>query len=129
MILVDTSVWVAALRSAKGREAEELRLLLDADQVALAAPVRLEILAGASAANQARLRRLLSALPSWLPAPSTWELIESWLSITVAAGRRFGVADLLVAAIATEHDAVVWSLDQDFERMAELGFIGLHRRA
>jgi predicted nucleic acid-binding protein len=124
--LVDTSVWVKALRSDTSPEARHLRVLLDADDVALAAPVRVEILSGASSRDRARLRRVLSALPYWVPSPSTWALIETWLEPAAQAGERFGVADLLVAALAAEHGAALWSLDSDFARMARLNLIALH---
>ncbi len=127
MIVVDTSVWVAALRSASGVESEELRRLLDHDDVALVVVVKLEILAGARARDRGRLRRLLSALPIYVPEAGTWERIESWIEDAAASGERFGIGDLIVAAIAADHGAPVWSLDSDFTRMARLGLIDLHR--
>lgn len=129
MTLVDTSVWIAAFRSAGGREAGRLRGLLDADEVALGAPVRVELLSGASAKDRLRLRSVLSALPYWVPGESTWGLIDSWLDPVSRAGERFGVMDLLVAALAAERGATLWSLDSDFERMARLSLITLHRFA
>jgi predicted nucleic acid-binding protein len=124
--LVDTSVWISALRSARSREATRLSALLDADEVALAAPVRVEILSGASGKDRSRLRRLLSALPYWVPTDATWERVDSWIEPVARAGERFGVVDLLIAALATEHGASLWSLDRDFERMARLHLVTLH---
>ena len=125
MIFVDTSVWVAAFRAAAGPEAENLRRLLDQDEVGLPAPVRVEILVGASIGDRARLRRLLSALPTFYPVRGTWDLLDSWLDRAAAAGQRFGFADLLIGALTAKHGGRLWSLDLDFHRMAEIGLVEL----
>jgi predicted nucleic acid-binding protein len=125
VIVVDTSVWVDYFRSA-GAAAVRLHALLDADDVALVAPVRIELLSGVRRIEVARLKRVLSALPLWLPTDATWATIEAWVERAGARGQRFGMGDLLVGAIATERGAAVWSLDADFERMARLGLLRLH---
>jgi predicted nucleic acid-binding protein len=126
VIFVDTSVWVEALRSADNAAAQHLTALLDSGDVALAAPVRIEILIGASNRDNPRLRRVLSALPVFFPKEQTWKRIDDWLEIARKAGERFGFADLLIAAIAADHDAEVWSLDTDFIRMNSVGFVRSH---
>jgi predicted nucleic acid-binding protein len=123
VIVVDTSVWVNALRSATSSEAEIVGQLLDADEVALAVPVKVEILSGASKADRPRLRRALSALPVLYPSDETWRLIDAWIDTAGASGERFGLGDYLIAALARESGSLVWSLDADFQRMARLGFI------
>ncbi len=127
MICVDTSVWISALRSAVGTHARLLRQLLDADQVALPAPVRVEILSGSPLRDLARLRRVFSALPVFFPTGQTWARIDAWIDLSVAAGERFGVADLLIAAIAVDQGAALWSLDEDFQRMVRLKFLQLYQ--
>ena len=124
MIVVDTSVWITALRTATSREAQVLQQLLDADEVALPLPVRLEILGGASAPDRKRLRRALSALPVLYPTDETWRLLDGWVERTAAAGQRFGFGDLLIAALAAETGSLVWSLDSDFTRMEALDLVG-----
>ncbi len=126
MIFVDTSVWVEALRSEESAAAQQLVALLDAGEVALSAPVRVEILVGASNRDNARLRRVLSALPLFFPTDETWR-IEEWLERARSVGERFGFADLLIAAIAADHEGTIWSLDSDFSRMARIGLVEIYR--
>ncbi|HVV50868.1 MAG TPA: PIN domain-containing protein [Polyangia bacterium] len=124
MIAVDTSVWIDFFR---GRQptADQVAAALDRDELALPVPARIEILSGARREERPGLARLLSALPLLSPSAGTWDLIEGWVSTGGAAGHRFGVADLLVAAIAAENDCEIWSLDADFGRLARLGLVRL----
>jgi predicted nucleic acid-binding protein len=126
MIVVDTSVWVAALRKRNGPESRVLEDLLEADEVALPVPVRIEILAGASNADRPRLRRALSSLPLVYPSDGTWQTIDEWIERAAAAGHRFGLGDLLIGALASEVGALVWSLDADFLRMDRAGLLEVY---
>jgi predicted nucleic acid-binding protein len=126
VILVDTSVWVAALRGRSAETARTLTSLLDADEVALPLPVRLELSAGVAQADRAVLMRSLRALPVVMPTEETWQQVESWIERAARAGDRFGLSDLLVAALADELGGLVWSLDADFQRMSALKFVRLY---
>jgi len=129
VILVDSSVWIDAMRDGAGAEASHLRDLLDADEVALAAPVRVELLSGASKRDRPHLRRNLSALPNLRPDDGTWTRIDGWIDRAGDAGEHFGFADLLVASIAADGSHEVWSNDDDFRRMAKLKLVKLHEPA
>lgn len=126
MIVVDTSVWVTALRHAASAQAKVLQQLIDKDEVALAVPVRTELLSGASRIDRPRLKRALSALPLLYPTDDTWATIDRWVALAGDAGERFGLGDLLIGALAAEHQALLWSLDADFARMERLKLVDVY---
>lgn len=125
MVFVDTSVWVQFFRSATTPVTSRLGQLLDRDEVALAAPVWVELLAGAPA--NAPLRRVLSALPVFYPSRDTWRMVEGWAERGARRGLHFGVGDLLIGAVASERGGRIWSLDDDFERLEKLGVLRRYR--
>ena len=126
MIVVDTSVWVAVQRKPEGAIAKTLNALLDADDVALALPVRLELWAGVARHERQAFRRAFSALPLLVPTEETWAPLEEWIRRAADAGHRFALTDLLIARLAADVGALVWSLDSDFERLARLKLVGLY---
>jgi predicted nucleic acid-binding protein len=123
VIVVDTSVWVHAFRDPRADAAATLKKLIDLDEVCLPLPVRLELAAGFRRTDRAAFRRNVAALPVVVPTEETWGLMERWVDQAADAGYRFTLTDLMIAALAHELTALVWSLDRDFERMASLGFV------
>jgi predicted nucleic acid-binding protein len=126
VIVVDTSVWVAAQRHPAGDTAHTLLSLLDADEVALALPVRLELWAGIAKSDRRRFERAFSALPVLVPTEETWEPLGDWIARAADAGQRFALTDLVIARLADEIGALVWSLDSDFERLARLKLVRMY---
>lgn len=122
-VAVDTSVWVQYLRGRDGKVREKMHALLDDDRVTMPVVVRVELLAGAGRRGSARLRRLLDAIPIFYPDRSTWDTVETWAMKASRQGDHLGVGDLLIGALARQHGCCMWSLDGDFRRMAELGFV------
>src|SRR4029453_4363411 len=110
-------------RRPAGSIAGTLNNLLDADEVALALPVRLELSAGASRRDRPALLRALSGVPIVRPADETWRLIERWVPQAADKGHRFGLSDWLIAALTHEIGGLVWSLDEDFVKMEKLKFV------
>ena len=126
MIVVDTSVWIAALRGSDGAEAATLRGLLDADEVALPVPVRSELLMGASGVTRKQLADRLGALTVLYPTDDTWRILDSWTERASRSGHTFSVVDLIVGILASDVDALIWSLDKDFERLEKLKLVRLY---
>jgi predicted nucleic acid-binding protein len=123
VIVVDTSIWIDAHRRPTGSAAKALRDLLDADEVALALPVRLELAAGVSRRDRPALLRALSGLPLVRPSHETWRMIEQWIAAAADAGHRFGLSDWVIAALTNEIAGLVWSLDEDFAKLERLKFV------
>jgi predicted nucleic acid-binding protein len=127
VIVVDTSVWIDVIRRPASARAATFHGLLDADEVALALPVRLELMSGVSRTHRTQFRRGLSALPLLVPSEETWRLIESWVETAASAGFRFAVTDLLIAGLTSEVGGLAWSLDADFAAMESLGLVRLYQ--
>ena len=121
MIVVDTSIWIAARRDPRILRA--LDSLIDTDLVALALPVRLELWAGVAAHERKAFARAFGALVQLVPTEETWHPLPKWIQTAAAAGERFGLTDLLIASLATSIGGLVWSLDDDFARMERLKFV------
>ena len=124
MIVVDTSVWIAASR--QPILAATLRELLEADEVALAVPVRLELLTGLAKHQRAAFKRGLRSVPLIYPTDETWQQLLPTIEKAADAGQHFELADLLIAALANEIGGLVWSLDKDFDRMERLKLVSLY---
>lgn len=124
MIVVDTSVWVAARR--QPRIAEVLRGLIDADEVALARPVRLELWSGVAKQDRKAFLRAYGALPQLVPTEETFEPLPDWIEKAADAGEHFALTDLLIASLTNEIGGLVWSLDTDFEKMERLKLVSLY---
>lgn len=86
-------------------------------------PVRIELLSGTSKRQRAALRSASSALPLAYPTDETWRMMDEWTDRAGPAGAAFGAGDLLIAAIAREAGALVWSLDSAFGRMERLRLV------
>ena len=127
MIVVDTSVWIDALRQPGREDADVLRQLIDADLVALPVPVRSELLIGTGGRTRDRLARTLLALPLIYPTDDTWATLDQWTKRAGEAGERFSLGDLLVGVLAATEQALVWSHDDAFRRMAAMELITLYR--
>jgi predicted nucleic acid-binding protein len=121
MIVVDTSVWIAARR--QPRVANVLNALLEQDEVVLALPVRFELLIGTATHQRAAFLKSIRGVQQLHPTEASWQPLQPWILSALDAGESFGLVDLLIASMTAEIGALVWSLDKDFERMEKLGFV------
>jgi predicted nucleic acid-binding protein len=127
LILVDSSVWIDFLSSSPSLAGSELRrMIADAEPFALTGVVITEVLQG--------LRRDASRIERYL---SQWDLLEPTgfgtyreAAVIFRTARSKGVAvttvDALIAAIAVEHGAALFTLDKDFTRVANIVRLSLY---
>ena len=121
MILVDSSVWIDFFSSSPGRAGAELRRMIEeAEPFALTGIVVAEVLQGLTR----DVRRIEQYLAQWeMLEPRGFDTYREAAAIYRAA-RAKGITPatigVVIAAIALEHKASVFTLDQDFSRIARI---------
>ncbi len=127
MILVDSSVWIDFFSSSPRRAGSELRRMIDqAEPFCLTGMVVAEVLQG--------LTRDLKTIEQFL---RQWDLLEPRgfktyrnAAAVYRAARAKGITptmiDVLIATVALEHGATVFTLDKDFSRIAALTGLALY---
>ncbi len=128
MILVDSSVWVDFFRSSPGSAGAELRRMIDeSEPFALTRVVVAEVLQGLT--RDARV--IESFLSQWeMLEPTGFETYRTAAAIYRSArakGLSLTTIDTLIASIALEHNASVFTLDRDFSRIAQIAGLVLYR--
>lgn len=127
MILVDSSVWIDFFSSSPGRAGAELRRMIEeAEPFALTGVVVAEVLQGLTGDT----RRIEQYLAQWeMLEPHGFETYREAAAIYRAA-RAKGITpttiDTVIAAIALDHNANVFTLDQDFSRIARVARLALY---
>ena len=128
MILVDSSVWIDFLSSRPGPAGHELRRLIEQGApVAVTGVVVTEILQG--------LKRDVKRIEDYL---SLFDLLEArgfetyrsaaaLFRLARSQGVSLTTTDAIIASIAVENAAAVFSLDRDFGRMARLSGLRPHQ--
>ncbi|MGZ4351787.1 MAG: PIN domain-containing protein [Solirubrobacteraceae bacterium] len=122
--LGDTTAWIA-LRRGRPAAVASVRRLLRRGTLAVCDPVALELLRGARDARELNaLRAGLALLPACAVSPSSWTRAQDVLEGLAhhRGGRHRGVPpmDLLIAAVAHEHDLPVLHDDAHFDLIAQV---------
>ena len=122
--LGDTTAWIA-LRRGRPAAVAGVRRLLRRGTLAVCDPVALELLRGARNVRELNaLRAGLALLPACAVAPSSWTRAQDVLEGLARhhGGRHRGVPpmDLLIAAVAEEHDLPVLHDDAHFDLIAAI---------
>jgi predicted nucleic acid-binding protein len=127
VILVDSSVWIDFFSSRPGAGGAELRRMIQqGEPFVITGVVVAEVLQGL-VRDATIIERFLS---QWdMLEPSGFEIYRSAAAIyplARASGVTLTTIDSLIAAVALEHGATVFTLDQDFARIARITGLKLH---
>jgi predicted nucleic acid-binding protein len=121
-VLVDSSVWVEAFRTGGDPEVgDEYRRVMLADRGVTCDIIVAEVLQGARfPAEFERLRRDLLVIPCLAMTASIGLRMGEWGYKLASKGITVASADLIIATLAVENDALLLHRDKHFEAMAEV---------
>ncbi len=132
-VLVDTSIWSAALRRT-GRvlsgPAQELRKLIAVHQVEIIGPIRQEILSGIrDVAQFKKLEARLSAFPDIPITTEDYIMAAKFFNLCRGKGIQGSNTDFLICAVAVRNRLAIFTTDKDFMRFAKYIPILLYEKA
>ncbi len=127
MTLVDSSVWIDFFSSAPGPGGHELKRLISASEpVALSGVIVTEVLQGL----RWDVRRVEHQLALWdLLEPGgfgTYRSAASLARLARSRGVTLTTIDALIATLALERGAILFTLDRDFRHIASFTALRLH---
>ena len=122
MVLVDSSVWIEALRR-DGRLDVKLALenLLDAYEAAWCGPVKLEVLGGARPQERKALEEQFSCIPYFPMTDLAWDSAKNLAWRLRDKGCTAPWNDILIAALSVQADCRIYAVDKHFQLMYESG--------
>ena len=125
--MVDSSVWINFFSSYPTKAGAELRrMIAEAEPFALSGIIVTEILQGL-VRDISRIEHFLSQWDMLEPAGfSTYREAAAIYRAARAKGLSLTTIDTIIAAIAMEHGASVFTLDKDFSHMARVVRVSLH---
>ena len=125
MVVADTTVWIEFFNDPESREKHAIDLLIDEDELALVGPVLAELLQGCRTVGEAdAILDHVSALPFLETNFPAWQRAGELSSSLRRKGTTLPLMDIIIAAIALEHDAEVLTTDPHFKKIPGLK---LHR--
>jgi predicted nucleic acid-binding protein len=128
LILADSSVWVDFFSSKPGRGGAELRRMIEeSEPFALTGVVVAEVLQGLTR-DASRVEGFLAQWDMLEPQGfETYRQAAAMYRVARARGISLTTIDTLIAAVAMEHGASVFTLDQDFSRIARISGLAIYR--
>lgn len=125
MVVADTTVWIEFFNDPESEEKQVVDLLIDEDKLALVGPALAELLQGCRTPGEANtILDHVSALPFLEMNFSAWRRAGEVSSNLRRKGTSLPLMDVIIAALALEHDAEIFTTDPHFQKIPGLR---LHR--
>jgi predicted nucleic acid-binding protein len=122
MVLVDSSVWIEALRRDGNVHVKlALEALLEAYEATWCGPVKLEVLGGARAQERKALEEQFSCIPYLPMRDAEWEAAKNLAWRLRDKGCTVPWNDILIATLARHAECRLYSVDKHFNLMYENG--------
>jgi len=133
-LLVDTSVWLLALRRDEARSEPAVRFLSralgDGDSIFSTGLILQELLQGFHGPkNRALLLERFGALPLLVPDREDHVQAAELRNLCRRRGIQIGTIDALIARLVIRHELTLLTTDRDFERLARIAPLELWRPA
>lgn len=120
-VLVDSSVWIGSTRRPRSAVADELRLLIERDEVATTEVIIAEVLQGTKTDEDFNLwSETLDALHFFSADVNVWRKAAHVSFELRNQGMITPLSDLVVATVALDNDLPVYALDDHFARVPGL---------
>jgi predicted nucleic acid-binding protein len=121
LVLIDTSVWILALRkSPPPAVKDEVAHLLAENRAAIVPLIRLELLGGTKSLNEFnRLNDRLSALHQISADEANWETAIQLAFKLRQRGKIIPYTDIIIASAAIINNCTLLHCDKHFDLMAE----------
>jgi predicted nucleic acid-binding protein len=121
MVIVDSSIWIEAIRRAGRLEVKVgLEGLLEEYEAAWCGPVKLEVLGGARAEDRTRLEEWFACIPYRVMTESAWDQAKEKYWILRDRGHTLPGSDVLIGSLALSWECRVYAMDRHFEVMREV---------
>jgi len=121
IVLIDTSVWILALRKSPAPVVrDEVDHLLAENRVAIVPMIRLELLGGTKSLDEfSRLKSRLDALQQIPASEANWEAAVQLSFKLRQQGKVVPYTDILIGSAAMVNNCMLLHADRHFDLMAE----------
>jgi len=121
-IMLDTSVWIDALRGKTPHIGAVTQALLNDDRIVICGPVIFEIKRGLRPADRNKILPLMDALIRLSVDEAVWDNAGELDASLRKKGITIPPMDVIIAQICLNHKVSLFTLDKHFHSISELKF-------